>query len=64
MLKNVQIYDVDTGEIVSEYPIVLEFISASDADYYDEAWKNAIDEELVDIEHRSKYEIKFTPPIL
>ena len=58
MLKNVQITEKSSGRIIAVYPIVIEIVDASEEEYCDEAWENAIDEGLVDPETRQDYEIE------
>lgn len=63
MLRVVHIIEKDTKLLIASYPIVLQGITPINAIFYDEAWKNAIDEELVAVEKRSRYEICFARPI-
>ena len=57
MLKRVQIIEKLSGDLIAEYPVVLEIADASVDDYCDEAWENAIDDGLVKECNKDDYEI-------
>ena len=63
MLKNVQIVDKNTGNIVANYPVILETTDASDEDYFDEAWENAVDDGVVDAVNVEDYVMEFVEDI-
>lgn len=58
MLKNVQIIEKSSGHIVAEYPVVIEVIETEDEDYIEDAWENAVEEGLVNEDHRDNYDIE------
>jgi len=54
---NVQIIDTNTGNVIARYPITIGSINGipSEKDYFDEAWNNAIADELVLSKDKDKY---------
>ncbi len=63
-MKNVQIIEKPSGHIVAEYPVIEELINdSSEGEYLDEAWENAVEEELVDDTNRDKYDIEIVGDI-
>jgi hypothetical protein len=64
MLENVQIIEKLTGHIVAEYPVIHELVNdVPKEEYCLEAWKNAVDEGLVDENNRDNYEIEIVKNI-
>lgn len=63
MLRVVHILEKDTKQLIASYPIVMKEITPINAVFYDKAWSNAIEEELVSVGKRSHYEICFAKPI-
>ena len=63
MLRKVQITDKNSDNIIAELPIILKVADAQNKDYLNEAWKNAIDNGLVDPGTRSDYRIEFVDEI-
>lgn len=58
---HVIITEISTGKFVEEYPVVRENVDdtfVSEREYYDEAWRSAVEDKLVDENAREKY--KFT----
>lgn len=58
MIKNVQVVEKSSGRIIAQYPIIIEIIDTQDEHYFDEAWENAVDEDLVDEDDRNNYDIE------
>ena len=61
MLKTIIIKDKDSDQVVGEFEIDIEYQNANlhANDFYDEAWKNAIEDGLVNKEEKYKYRISF-----
>ena len=57
MLNSVQIIEINSNHIIAEYPIELVEDDFKE-DYFAEAWKNAVDDGLVNESKRSDYFIK------
>jgi hypothetical protein len=57
MKKCVKIFDSKSGKQVVEYPISIDYIgiNVGDNDFYDEAWKCAVDDKLVESDGRLEY---------
>lgn len=62
MLKNIQIIEKSSGHIVAQYPIV-EIADASEKEYCEDAWENAVDEGLVEEYSRDNYDIEIVEDI-
>lgn len=59
MIKKVIIAEISSKQIIAEYPIDLDEDSEKE-DYFEEAWKNAVDEGFVDESRRDDYTIRFS----
>jgi len=57
MKKCVKIFDSISGRLVVEYPISIDYtgLSVGDMDFYDEAWKCAVDDKLCESDKRMEY---------
>ena len=62
MTKNVQIIEINTNHIITEYPIDLVGDELKE-DYFAEAWENAADDGLVDESKRADFFIKFVDDV-
>ena len=58
-MKNVQIIDKLSGQIIAEYPIFVDLIDDPvDQDFMDDAWDIAVEEGLVDDDNRKSYKLE------
>ena len=64
MLKTVRITEKASGTLIARYPVIFEITDATEEDYLEEAWQNAIDGGLVDKDKRSHYDVDFVVDIL
>ncbi|MBU3591377.1 hypothetical protein ICN11_05020 [Polynucleobacter sp. 78F-HAINBA] len=57
MKKCVKILDSKSGKQVVEYPISIDYIALNigEIDFYNEAWKCAVDDKLVELDKRLEY---------
>lgn len=63
MLRNVKIIEKESAIVISEYPIILSNPNVSEKDYFDAAWKRAIEDGLVDPDIKSDYKIEMVDEI-
>ena len=59
MLRIVRISEKDSNRIIAESSVILEFDDASDQDYFDKAWQDAINDGIVNPQIRSDYKIEY-----
>lgn len=61
---NITIIESDSGRIVVQYPIVLvgQDYEPTDQEYFDEAWRCAVDDGLVEADSRSDYTFELAEP--
>lgn len=54
---NVQVIEAETGRLLATYPITLagSGYERSEQDFFAEAWRCAIEDDLVDADRRDKY---------
>lgn len=57
----VQITEISTGNLIATYPIILRGLkyTPSEQEYFNEAWRCAVDDNLVSDQHREKYSFSF-----
>lgn len=60
-MRTVQVIDKKTGKVVAKYPISLrgENYSPADEEYFEEAWKAAVEDAAVQAEDKEKYSLDF-----
>jgi hypothetical protein len=60
MLKIVQIIEKSSGHLVAQYEFVAELVEdiTEEKEYCIEAWENAVEEGLVDVDNSQNYEIE------
>ncbi|MBU1235429.1 MAG: hypothetical protein KJ634_00080 [Gammaproteobacteria bacterium] len=58
---DVQIIEAKTGRLLGTYPIVLGGLNytPSEHEFFDLAWRCAVDDKLADANHRDQYTIRF-----
>ena len=58
---DVLITEISTGNLIASYPIILggRNYTPSEQEYFNEAWRCAVDDNLVVQEHRNKYSFNF-----
>ena len=58
---DVIIIDSSTGRVVATYPIILQGsnYTPSEQEYFSEAWRCAVADEIVDADRRDEYSIEF-----
>ncbi|PTQ86906.1 hypothetical protein [Nitrosomonas ureae] len=63
-MKNVQIIDKLSGQIIAEYPIFVDLIDDPvDQDFMNDAWDIAVEEGLVDDDDRKCYKLEILSDI-
>lgn len=58
---DVQVTEISTGNLIATYPINLggQNYTPSEQEYFNEAWRCAVDDSLVSDQHREKYSFSF-----
>lgn len=60
---DVQIAEKKTGKSVGIFPIFLGgSLGQSEAEYFDEAWRCAVEDDLVEQNNRADYDFRFVAP--
>lgn len=63
-MKNIQIIEKSSGQLVTQYPLIYEYIEdQNDQDYIDCAWEIAIEEGVVEGNSPEKYDIEIIEDI-
>lgn len=58
MLKNVQIIDRSSGQIVAEYPVPVELGDIKEDEAKEFAWENAVEEGLVEDSKKDDFDLE------